>query len=266
MGGFLLVNPRSGDGSPSVEELVAAARERGIETHVLAAGDEPAGLTRAARADALGVAGGDGSLAAVAAVAIERDLPFVCVPFGTRNHFAYDLGLDRDDPIGSLAAFEGDERRVDVGRVGRRLFLNNLSLGAYAALVHRRERRRRRREALAGLRALAHVLRDRHTLHARLDGEPLPARVLLVACNAYELDLFTLGARADLDGGLLHVYAAAGWLPRTWAERAAPSFRIELARSRVRAAADGEPLVLEPPLDCELLPGALRVLVPRAPE
>ena len=50
------------------------------------------------------MAGGDGSLAAVAEVAIERDLPFVCIPFGTRNHFARDLGLDRDDPLGALAA------------------------------------------------------------------------------------------------------------------------------------------------------------------
>ena len=79
------------------------------------------------------MAGGDGSLAAVAEVAIEQDVPFVCIPFGTRNHFARDLGLDRDDPLAALAAFDGGvERRVDVGRVGDRLFLNNVSLGLYA--------------------------------------------------------------------------------------------------------------------------------------
>src|SRR5438132_11603011 len=154
MAGFLLVNPRSGDNRPGPEELVDAARARGIETHVLGDGDDPAEAARAARGDALGMAGGDGSLAAVAEVALERDLPFVCVPFGTRNHFARDLGLDRDDPLGALDAFDGEERRIDVGRAGERLFLNNVSLGVYARLVHRREQRRRRGEARAALRAL----------------------------------------------------------------------------------------------------------------
>src|SRR5438132_2646450 len=154
MAGFLLVNPRSGDDRPGAGELVDAARARGIETHVLGDGDDPAEAARAARADALGIAGGDGSLAAVADVALERDLPFVCVPFGTRNHFARDLGLDRDDPFAALDAFAGRERRVDVGRVNGRPFLNNVSLGVYARLVHRRERHRRRGEARAALRAL----------------------------------------------------------------------------------------------------------------
>ena len=85
--------------------------------------------------EALGVAGGDGTLAAVAEIALERDLPFVCIPFGTKNHFARDLGFERSDPIGALAAFRGDERRIDVGRANGRLFLNNVSIGLYARLV-----------------------------------------------------------------------------------------------------------------------------------
>src|SRR5215211_6160059 len=104
MGGFLLINPSSGNGRPDVSELRAEAKRLGITTHVLASEDHPAELARQAEAP-LGVAGGDGSLAAVAEVAVERDVPFVCVPLGTRNHFARDLGLDRDDPIGALAAF-----------------------------------------------------------------------------------------------------------------------------------------------------------------
>ena len=92
------------------------------------------------------MAGGDGSLALVAQVALERDAAFVCIPFGTRNHFARDLGLDRDDPIGALRAFSAEtDRRIDVGRADERLFLNNVSLGLYARLVHRREAHRRRR-------------------------------------------------------------------------------------------------------------------------
>ena len=87
-------------------------------------------------ADALGMAGGDGSQAAVAAVAAEHDLPYVCVPAGTRNHFAFDLGIDRDDVVGALDAFvDGDERRIDLGRVNGRTFVNNVAMGVYGAVV-----------------------------------------------------------------------------------------------------------------------------------
>src|SRR5919199_5486234 len=151
--GLLIVNPRSGDDSPTPDELAREARARGIEVRVLEPGQDPAEAARDASGP-VGVAGGDGSLAPVVAVAIERDLPFVCVPYGTRNHFARDAGIDRDDPFGALDAYRGQERRIDVGRVGDRLFLNNVSLSLYARLVHRREHHRRRRDALARPRAL----------------------------------------------------------------------------------------------------------------
>ena len=140
---YLLVNPRSGTDSPTAEELPAAPRPSWGSTSTSWARRRISSSSRAgAEADVLGMAGGDGSLAAVADVALEQEVPFVCIPFGTRNHFARDLGLDRDDPIGALAAFDGEERRIDVGRVGERLFLNNVSLGLYARLVHRREHHR----------------------------------------------------------------------------------------------------------------------------
>jgi diacylglycerol kinase family enzyme len=260
-----LINPRAGTESPTAEELAEAARERGIETHLLREGEDAAELAGAADAEALGAAGGDGSVATVAAVAVERDLPFVVVPYGTRNHFARDLGLDRDDPLGALDAFEGTERRVDVGRAGERRFLNNVSLGIYAALVHRREHHRRRRQALAGLRALWLSLRRRPGAWARIDGEPLYARVLLVANNAYELDLFSIGERTRLDEGRLHLYAAKGVLPRTWDERAGERFELDApAQTRLPVAVDGEPAELETPVELAIERGALRVLLPRA--
>lgn len=263
MGSFLLINPRSGDDRPAAAELEEAARAAGIRTQMLQRDEDPAELARVAEADALGIAGGDGSLAAVAGVALDRDLAFVCVPFGTRNHFARDLGLDGDDPLGALAAFGGGiERRVDVGRVNGRVFLNNLSLGLYAGLVHRRERHRRRGEALAGLRALWRIAGERHRLQVRVDDDSLAARILLVANNDYEVAGFSVGARTELDGGRLYLYAADGWRPRAWTKRSGTRFRIEYEAKQVRAAADGEPLVLEPPLELELLPRALRVLLP----
>jgi diacylglycerol kinase family enzyme len=258
---YLILNPHSGENHTG-DELVQVAEALGIECHVLQRGDDAAELARRADTDVLGVAGGDGSLAAVAAVAIERDLPFVCVPAGRRNHFARDAGLDRRDPLAALAAFTGVERRIDVGRVNGRVFLNNVSLGLYADLVHRREHHRHRGDALAGLRALPRLARERHRLQARLDGETLRARILLVANNAYEVSLYTLGERNSLEEGRLHLYAADGWLPMRWQERSGQQLRLELGRPVLLAAADGEPLTLRPPLELDCLPRALRLLVP----
>jgi diacylglycerol kinase family enzyme len=252
---LLIVNPRSGSGGPSADELVAEARRLGVETHVLRDGEDPAAVARASDAEQLGIAGGDGSLAAVAAVARERDVPFVCVPFGTRNHFARDLGLDRTDPLAMLHAFRGRERRIDVGRAGERSFLNNVSLGVYARLVHRREHHRRRRQTFARLRAWAVLLTHRTPLGITIDGEPIESRIALVANNAYSVDFPTIGARDRLDEGKLYLY-----LPGD--ERSDERFVVDAAAGRIEAAVDGEPEVLSTPLEFRVEPRALRVLVP----
>jgi diacylglycerol kinase family enzyme len=263
--GFLLVNPRSGDGSPGADELRAEAERLGVVVHELGEDDDLVEVARGADTPVLGMAGGDGSLGAVAGVAIERGLPFVCVPFGTRNHFARDAGLDRDDPLAALAAFvDGEERRVDVGRVGDRIFLNNVSLGLYAQLVHRRERHRRRRAALARLRALALTLRDRgRTQRFTVDRRPVRAHVLLVANNPYTFDLLSLGERESLDEGRLHLYVPHGLRRVTWDERSCTELEIDAHEHRVGAAVDGEPTVFETPLRFRIEPAALRLLVPR---
>jgi diacylglycerol kinase family enzyme len=253
--GFLIVNPRSGRGGPSVDELTAEAERRGIEVHVLGERDDPAELARGAPQGALGVAGGDGSLAAVAEVAVERDLPFVCIPFGTRNHFARDVGLERNDPLAALLAFRGSERRIDVGRADDRLFLNNVSLGVYARLVHRRERHRRRRQAFARMRAWAAVLVHREPLGIAIDGDGVEARVVLVANNAYALDLPSLGERERLDEGKLHLYVPGD-------ERSGERFVVDAAAGRLEAAVDGEADVLSTPIEFRIEPRALRVLIP----
>lgn len=264
MAGLLLINPRAGRARPSADELCSEAERLGIEARVLGEDEDAGELARGASVDVLGMAGGDGSVASIAAVAVERDLPFVCVPFGTRNHFARDVGLDRDDPFGALEAFGGEERRVDMGRVGGRRFLNNISFGVYASLVHRREHHRKRGEVAAGLRALWLGLRRQRGVWAELDGEPVRARIVLVANNAYRLSLFSIGERDRLDEGRVHVYTARGWLPREWGERAGERFRIDAA-GPLRVAIDGEPDVLDPPLEVAIEPQALRVLLPRAP-
>lgn len=265
MAGFLIVNPHSGSGN-AVDELLEAARARGVEAHVLEEGDDIPELARRADADALGMAGGDGSLAAVAEVALDRGLPFACIPFGTRNHFARDVGLDRDDPVRALDAFvDRDERMIDVGRANERLFLNNVSIGIYARLVHRREHHRRRSDAFARLRAFTILAQHRSPLGITIDGQRVTARVVVVANNDYELDLFSVGERERLDGGHLSLYVPRGLLRRGWVEREAGRFEIDAAAGKLDAAVDGEPEVLETPVAFTLEPRALRLLLPRSP-
>jgi diacylglycerol kinase family enzyme len=245
MSGFLVINPRSGTGHPNASDLRKEAERLGIETHVLDEGDDAAALARDADTP-LGMAGGDGSLAGVAEVAVERDVPFVVVPFGTRNHFARDLELDPDDPLGALRAFSGRETRVDTGRVNDRLFLNNVSLGLYARL-----------------RALGLLVRRPGPLGVTIDGRPVEARVILVSNNRYELEPFSVGERERLDEGALHVYVAHGWLRGTWEEQSGERFTIDTRAGRIPAAVDGEPEELETPLRFEIRPQALRVLLPQ---
>ena len=137
--GVLVMNPRSGGGKAERFALAEECRRRGIEPVVLEPGDDLLELARGAidrGADVIGMAGGDGSQALVASVAMAADVPLVCVPAGTRNRFALDLGLDRNDVVAALDAFDAAvERRIDLGTVNGRVFVNNVSLGVYAKIV-----------------------------------------------------------------------------------------------------------------------------------
>jgi diacylglycerol kinase family enzyme len=236
-------------------------------------------------ATALGVAGGDGSLAAVATAAVDADVPFLPVPFGTRNHFARDAGFDVDDPLAALSA--DAERRVDVGAVNERLFLNNVSLGIYASLVHDPDRRTKNRLIALGRMLQAAFGRTRTPLDLAFDvdgsRERHRALVLLVANNDYGTGgLGGLTERERLDEGRLHAYVIEAAARRTLVallaraalgraaeaegaeEYAATAFRVESKRPTLHAAIDGEAVVLESPLAFECRSRALRLLAPRS--
>jgi diacylglycerol kinase family enzyme len=283
---WLVVNPRSGNGKAGRVGLVEAARARGVRVHVLERREDLVALAReavAAGASPIGVAGGDGSLGLVAAVAVEADVPFVCVPAGTRNHFAGDLGLDRADPVAALESFAGPERRIDVGVVGERMFLNNVSLGAYADIVAD-PRYRAAKLATAHAVLPASLRGEQELLQVELrdaDGrQHRDVLVLLVASNRYELN----GVRERLDGGVLQVSALrartgaalAGLATRAlasgghvgggsgWAQWTTTDLRVSAALPQLPAGIDGEAAILPTPLEFRVLPQALRVLVPPA--
>jgi hypothetical protein len=244
---WLLVNPGSGGGKARRFGLASAARARGVQVHELAPGDDPQALARqavAAGADAIGVAGGDGSLGPVAAVAVESDLPFVCVPAGTRNHFAADLGLDRAAPLAALDAFAGPERRVDVGAVGDRVFVNNVSLGAYAELV-----------AEPGYRSGRLT-----TAHAVLPGALRGERPLL------QVDFQDPQGRRyqDVAGLAARIAVRQGSAGSRWAQWMTTALRVDAAVAGLPAGVDGEAVTLAPPLQFRVLPLALRVRLPPA--
>jgi diacylglycerol kinase-like protein len=272
----LFFNPRSGGGKARSFHLVEEARGRGIVPMELGVGEDLRELVVGAiedGADALAMAGGDGSQAIVAEIAAARGLPYACIPAGTRNHFALDLGVDRDDVVGALDAFvDGGERRVDLAEVNGRVFVNNVSIGLYADAVQQPGYRE------AKLRTLLEVaptefgeLGDGTALHwVGPDGAAgHDALALLVSNNVYRLGAaIGSGTRPRLDEGVLGLAAAAagptgrrgapvGLSLRRWRR---PAFSVD-AEGPVAAGIDGEAVTLEPPLHFASLPGALAVRI-----
>jgi diacylglycerol kinase family enzyme len=265
----LIVNPRSGGGKAVRHDLVGRCRELGIDTIVFEPGDDLSALaTDAVRrgADVLGMAGGDGSQAVVARVAAEHGVPFVCVPAGTRNHFAFDIGVDRGDIVGALDAFRhGEDRRIDLARVNGRVFVNNVALGVYGAAVQSPEYRDKKvRTVLAMLPELIGPQGQPFDLRfVGPDGEAHDHGVLLlVSNNPYDARprAPVRGTRGRLDRGVLGVVAVFGPPPRGALAWSATTFRIE-SHNAVAAGIDGEQALIEPPLEFESLPLALTVRV-----
>ena len=284
----LICNPWSGGGKVETFGLVELAHELGVETIMLDHGLDLEALARdavARGADCLGMAGGDGSQALVASIAVECGVPFVCVSAGTRNHFALDLGIDRVDPRKSVYAFrDAIERHIDYATVNGRFFVNNVSLGVYATIVQQEGYR----DAKAGTtKALLPELLGNTTEPFDLqfttpDGAEVDGAFLIqVSNNPYALNS-TLEAmqRRRIDTGTLGVIALTGSTgkdaaavvtltaigqrnrSRNWHEFTAETFEVRSRSGSVFAGVDGEALDLPTPLTCTIHPGGLRLLVP----
>ncbi|MFE2937598.1 diacylglycerol/lipid kinase family protein [Streptomyces sp. NPDC059255] len=285
---FLIMNPRSGGGKVGRFGLREKAERLGARVLLLDTGrhQDVAALARSAAddgADLLGVAGGDGTQALVAAVAAERGLPFLVISSGTRNHFAMDLGLDREDPAACLDALtDGVELHVDLGYAGGHPFVNNASFGAYAAVVqspaYRDDKVRTTLELLPEL--LTHERGPLLTATATAtDGTPVTVtgpQALLVSNNPYRTeDPAGLGFRERLDSGALGLLGvrvdsaaeAAGLLRGRQSAGltvlTADAVTVDADRAEIEVGVDGEALVLPTPVQCRIEPGALRVRVPR---
>jgi diacylglycerol kinase family enzyme len=280
---FLIMNPRSGDGKVSRFDLQRRAEALGA-TVFLMSGPERVNVAEVARkavaagADLLGVAGGDGTQALVAGVAAEHGIPFMVITAGTRNHFALDLGLDREDPAACLAALsDGVELRVDLGLIGGQTFVNNASFGAYAEVVQTPAYRDDKLGTT--LDTLPELLQGNRgaRLSATADGVTIDApQALLVANNPYGTgDIAGLGRRVRLDRGVLGVVAVT--TDSAWQAvgllrgRHSAGLRVLTSREVVVTAdseqipvgIDGEAVTMPAPVRCAIRSGALRVRVPR---
>ena len=275
----LFFNPRSGGGKAERFSLADEARRRGIEPIELKPGDDLEDLVRGAidrGVDGLAMAGGDGSQAIVASIAAELRLPYACIPAGTRNHFALDLGVDRDDVVGALDAFvDGSERRVDLGEVNGRVFVNNVSLGLYAEAVQHAGYRD------AKIRTILDTVPDAvgpggTDLDMRWSGPGGHGHrggvAILVSNNLYRLGRAVgSGTRPRIDDGLLGITVIGapsgagerGRSPqRPLRQWSAESFQVDAERA-LPAGIDGEALVLDAPLQFRIRPSVLRVRIAR---
>lgn len=276
----LIINRWSGGGKADKFGLADAAQKAGVKVVMLERDNDLVQLAHdaiSAGADAIGMAGGDGSLGLVAGVAVERGVPFFCIPVGTRNHFALDLGLDRHDPLAALSVLQdGDEILIDYATAGDRPFLNNVSFGIYAQAVHSEGYRENKtatitktlEEATAdvsNVAALRYVTPD-GVAHER-------APLLLISNNVYRYSGYPdYGRRLRLDSGKLGIGAVTslrdgdvGSMPlselRAMQEWEATSYRIA-SDEPILAGLDGEALQFESPLNIQIRPKGLRVLVP----
>jgi diacylglycerol kinase family enzyme len=279
----LLVNPQSGDGKATRLDLVQRAEERGIECRLFGSGEDVAALAEQAvaeGADVLGVAGGDGSQAAVADVVRKAGLAMVVIPSGTRNHFAMDLGLDRGDPLAGLDAFgPARMKTVDMAQVNGQPFLNNVSMGIYGEVVQRATYRERKIETT--IEELPTLVADPPPLtFTGPDGKPhSTVHVVLVSNNPYLLDVRGAGGRPRLTTGELGIVTAelssAAGVTEMFARAAlgalasSPGFNAWSATTfevgsagPIAAGLDGEPVTLRAPAHFVILPGALNVRIP----
>ena len=281
---FLIMNPKSGGGKVAKFDLKEKAEALGAQVALLDGPGEVdvAALARQAVADGadlLGVAGGDGTQALVAGIAAEHDLPFLVISAGTRNHFAMDLGLDRDDPSTCLDALtdDGVEQRIDLGIIGDRTFVNNASFGAYAEVVespaYRDDKTGTTLQILPDL--LSGHRGAKLTAHAG-DTTVTAPQAVLVSNDPYEIsDIAGLGRRARLDAGVLGVIAVTvnNALQAVMLLRGAKGQGLTVLKAdevvvdadapEIPVGIDGETVMMPAPVRCTIRPKALRVRVPR---
>ncbi len=300
---IVIINAAAGTGHESAlaDKLTAIFAANGAAAEIVLAhgGNEIIGSARAAvaqRPDAVVAGGGDGTISAVASMLVGTGMPLGVLPLGTLNHFAKDMGVPAELDAAVRAIVHGNVKRIDVGEVNQRIFLNNSSLGIYPDIVREREKQQRRlgrgKWLSFGWATLA-TLRAYPFLHVHMEmasnkerpsvngaGRMWKTPFVFIGNNEYLMEGFRIGERAALDRGMLSVYVAqrtGRWGLLRLAMHAlfgrldqvkdfnalrTTEMRIESRHRRLRVATDGEVTVMNTPLHYKIRAGALQVIVP----
>jgi diacylglycerol kinase family enzyme len=234
------------------------------------------------------VGGGDGTVSAAASALIGTETLLGVLPLGTLNHFARDLRIPMDLGEAARLIASRKERRVDVGEMNDRVFINNSAIGLYPLMVIDRDLQRKR---LGRSKRLAMLVASMRTLvrfnHRRLTltvNEERTGRVdtplLFVGNNDYRIDIGAPGRRERLDAGVLCVMVMRkktrrgmiGASIRALLERSRADdmvriedvkrLRVGSHRSQLAVSLDGEVVRAEPPIEYNIRKKALRVIAP----
>ncbi len=286
---YLIINPVSGNGRAIKAHIDELAEKMGIKVIMTKKGvdiSESALKAVRAGADVLGISGGDGSIGAVAKIAMEHNLPIVVLPGGTRCHFARDLGLDPKRIIDSLQGFNGLEKRIDVGDINGRIFLNNASFGLYADIVNHEEYRDNKLQVTRKvLQDIVSEKKKPYDLQFTAGKTKIKHAILtVVGVNQYNtMSLLELGQRDQLDEGVIQVTIVTKLNNKLVKELLSiVSFKRPTSRREVEGISqwvgkslvvdskskklvvgvDGESEDYQTPVKIKILPGALRIYLP----
>ncbi|MET9327298.1 phosphatase PAP2 family protein [Tsukamurella sp. NPDC003166] len=206
---IVVLNPASGDGTGTrvAEEIRSALPLAEIIELAEDSDIEAVAADAAERAEFLGVAGGDGTVATLAAHAVATGKPLAVFPAGTFNHFALDIGSETVAAVVDSIR-SGRIAKVDVVWLNdEKLLLNTASIGAYPDFVEARTRYQKRRigRATATVRAMRHVLRHSSPVTVRIEGRPATVSFFFLGNSMYGAPSFVPGRRSRLDDGVLDV-------------------------------------------------------------
>lgn len=288
----LIVNEGSGrlKREPAALDAVTDALGDRAETRFVAKGKDIAAVARQAVDDGFDVVvpvGGDGTIMTVAGVLADTGTALGVLPMGTFNFFARGLGIPDDPGQAAEVLTTGRTQEISVGEVNGRIFLNNASLGVYPKILRAREtiyRRFGRRRIAAYWSVIKTFARFQSPLRLSITAEDqtihLRTPLLFIARSAFQLEEYQLAGADCLRNDAFAIFAAPDGARRDLFVQAwrlirrnmqpgqdftlmcHRNFTVTSGRKKVLVACDGEKFIMRAPLHFQMLPDALRVIVP----
>lgn len=231
--------------------------------------------------------GGDGTISAAASLLAGKDTPLLVLALGTKNNFAGDLGVPEDPEKAIALLNQPNFRKIDLGNVNGRYFINNATLGVYPDLVRHREVRtdkhgwsKWRAKIVAALVVMNKIPYKRLTIEYDGKTKKLLTPFLFVGNNEYSDSIEAGFTRTSLNGGKIWLCLSSS--PRIWSlystalqittrgvantdtleTKLLDELTVIPRRKKVRVAIDGENVLLSSPLRFKTERNSLNVITP----